>query len=201
MAFNGQEAMRAFIQAKLDEHVRPEVQAIVKRGNITLAEWQEMRGNSWEFEHMYTSLDDEAFAYAVEHNLKNCAQRERPCVTYDEACTNILAPELLKRFLATTKDRDVYQYQTGQRHGYAQGWDAGIAAERAALTQQIEAMTARLRAPLAAAHPPQESDYARGRREAIETAVAHLEMAADRKGDPVLASAAEWIAENEASRG
>jgi hypothetical protein len=99
MAFKiDRDALGEWLQSKLDEHVRPEVQALVRRGNITLSEWKEFRGNSWEFEHMYCALDDEAFVYAVEHNLANCAPRERPCASYDETCTSILAPELLRRF-------------------------------------------------------------------------------------------------------
>ena len=69
-AFKGVDKIAEYLQAKLDEHVRPEVQALVKRGNITLEEWMTFRGNSWEFEHMYCALDDEAFAYAVEHTLR-----------------------------------------------------------------------------------------------------------------------------------
>jgi hypothetical protein len=106
MAFKGSKKIRKFMQAKFNEHVRPEVQELVKRGNITLEEWTSFRGNSWEFEHMYCALNDEAFAYVVEHNLKNCVRRDRLCLTYDEACTNILTPELLRRFRLTMASRN-----------------------------------------------------------------------------------------------
>ena len=84
--------------APLDEHVRPEVQALAKRGNITLAEYGQFRGNSWEHEHIVPALNDEAFAHYAAHNLLNCSRHPRPFSTYGEACSGLMAPELLRRW-------------------------------------------------------------------------------------------------------
>lgn len=48
-------------QSDLDEHVRPEIQALAKRGNVTPAEVAELRINSWEWEHLIPAMNDEAF--------------------------------------------------------------------------------------------------------------------------------------------
>ena len=48
-------------RSQLDDHVRPEVQALVRRGNVTAAEVAEMRCNSWEWEALTLAMDDEAF--------------------------------------------------------------------------------------------------------------------------------------------
>lgn len=92
--------MAALSQERLDEHVRPEIQAIVKRGGITLAEYQSLRGNSWEWEHIATALGDEAFTAYAENVIRNCQRHATPYVTYDEACSGFVAPELLKRWTA-----------------------------------------------------------------------------------------------------
>jgi hypothetical protein len=82
-----------------NENIRPEVAALAARGNVTLAEWKEFRGNSWEFEALYCKLDDEAFAYAGEHALGNSwFERTRPWKSYNELLMGQLAPELLRRF-------------------------------------------------------------------------------------------------------
>lgn len=99
MAFKGMFPTFAERHAK---HIRPEVLALVARGNVTLEEWQSFRGNSYEFHLMYGVLDDEAFAYAFEYNVKNCAPPlTPPYITYDEALRGFFAPEILKRWRAT----------------------------------------------------------------------------------------------------
>lgn len=88
----------AWNQARLDEHVSTEIQRLRKRGNVTLAEW--MESNSWEREHLYPALTDEALAHVVEHNLKNCFRRSVPSSTYEDALSQHLAPLMLERFKA-----------------------------------------------------------------------------------------------------
>ena len=85
-------------QRQLNQHVKPEIQALAKRGEVTLAEVVELRCNSWEWEHLYPAMTDEAFEHTVSHALANCGNVSSPCASYDEAVTGLLAPELLRRF-------------------------------------------------------------------------------------------------------
>lgn len=81
------------------ERVRPEIQALIRRGNVTLAEIQEIRCNSWEWESLVPAFDDEAFVDRMQYALDNCAQsKTRPFTVYDDAVKGLYAPELLKRF-------------------------------------------------------------------------------------------------------
>lgn len=96
MAFKG---IAEANQRRLDEHVRKEIQELAKRGNITLAELEEFRGNSWEHEHIVPVLDDEAFLKHAEHMLNNCRfDNSRPYRSYNEAVMGMMMPELIKRF-------------------------------------------------------------------------------------------------------
>lgn len=95
--------LREHYQRKLDEHVRPEIQSLTTRGNVTLTEVAALRCNSWEWEHLYPAMTDEAFAESVQHSLNNCARGPSPCRSYDEAVVNVFAPELLRRFQAMVK--------------------------------------------------------------------------------------------------
>ena len=85
-------------QERLDEHVRPEIQALAKRGNVTPAEVAELRINSWEWEHLTPAMNDEAFVARLEHAIKNSGWHKRPFSTYNEAVEGMYAPELLRRF-------------------------------------------------------------------------------------------------------
>jgi hypothetical protein len=93
------------VQADLDEHVRPEIQALIKRGDVTPAEVAGLACNPWEWEALVPAMNDEAFIKHVEHALANCAIRRRPFVVYDEAVVGLHAPELLKRFKARWSQR------------------------------------------------------------------------------------------------
>jgi len=85
-------------------HVREEYQQLALRGTpITLAEWKDMRMNSWERDFLIPYLDDEALCWTVQHNLSNCSvRRANPCSTYEDALVNLLAPELMKRLQEKT---------------------------------------------------------------------------------------------------
>lgn len=81
------------------ERIRPEIQALIRRGNVTLAEIQEIRCNSWEWEALVPAFDDAAFVDRMQYALDNCAQgKSRPFTVYDDAVKGLYAPELLKRF-------------------------------------------------------------------------------------------------------
>lgn len=83
-------------------HIRPEMLALSKReAPVTLAEWQALRVNGYELHIIAPRLDDEAFAYAIEHNLKNCRlPGVAPYRSYDEALVGFYAPEMLRRWRA-----------------------------------------------------------------------------------------------------
>lgn len=79
--------------------ISEEIEALVKRGNITLAEYKELRVNSWEHEHVISALDDEAYCWCVEHAFLNAARPgKRPYSTYEEALVHLHVPELLRRW-------------------------------------------------------------------------------------------------------
>lgn len=92
--------LAAKAQADLDEHVSPEIQALLRRGNVTPAEVAELRCNSWEWELLVQVMTDDAFVARVEHALENCSRHKQPFVSYDEAVQGLYAPELLRRFKA-----------------------------------------------------------------------------------------------------
>ncbi len=92
-----------------DPNIKPETQALCDRGNITLAEYKEFRGNSWEHDLVHKNLDLEALVHATKHNLDNCKfsnHKNDPCTTYEDALVNILAPELVRRCEELLKFQD-----------------------------------------------------------------------------------------------
>lgn len=125
------DAISRLYQSRLDEHVRPEIQALVKRGHITLDEYKNLRCNSWEWDHVHGALDDEALVYAVEHNLKNCFPKSHPCTTYSDSLAAIFAPELLRRFKA---NRDAYA------KGRREAIEEAVRFFRAATAEQVRAL-------------------------------------------------------------
>jgi len=114
-------------QRRLDQHVKPEIQALAKRGRVTLAEVLELRCNSWEWEHLVPAMTDEAFEHAVQHAISNCARAPSPCSTYDESIATLLGPELLRRFqnLRVTSERMARALMSDHYMGTIQGEGAG----------------------------------------------------------------------------
>ena len=102
-------------QATLDEHVRPEIQALAKRGDITPAEVAEIRCNSWEWEHLIPAMNDEAFVAQMEHAVKNCSLHKQPSSSYDEAVQGLYAPELLRRFKLATQINEAVREALGRK--------------------------------------------------------------------------------------
>lgn len=87
----------------MNDFIRTEIRDLVARGSITVEEYNKLRCNSYEWEAMVPALDDEAFAAAMQHALKNCNPGGRPYITYDKAVCGLYGPELLKRFSAATR--------------------------------------------------------------------------------------------------
>ncbi len=91
------------------ERIRPEIKNLIKRGNITVAEHEEIRCNSWEREALVPALNDEAFVKQMRRALDNCfTTRDRPFTTYNQAVEGLYAPELLERFAASTRDAKTF---------------------------------------------------------------------------------------------
>jgi hypothetical protein len=83
----------------VSEHIRPEIAALIARGNITLTELNELRCNSWEWQAMVPAMNDEAFVDRMEYALKNCfTPARRPFSTYNEAVEGLWAPQLIRRY-------------------------------------------------------------------------------------------------------
>lgn len=88
-------------QAEHDAHIRPEFRTLAERGNVTIAEAKELRGNSWEWELLVPAYDTQAFLEQLQHTLDNCFHdRRRPCVSYPDALAELYVPELVRRYKA-----------------------------------------------------------------------------------------------------
>jgi hypothetical protein len=105
-----------------EANIRPEIRALIARGNITLTELNELRCNSWEWQAMVPAMNDEAFIDRMEYALKNCfTPARRPFSTYNEAVEGLWAPELLKRFSKMQAELSAY---TRAADNYAESLDA-----------------------------------------------------------------------------
>lgn len=83
----------------MSEHISPEIEALIARGNVTLVELIGLRCNSWEWQALVPAMTDEAFIDRMQYALDNCfTPHRRPFSTYNEAVEGLWAPELLKRF-------------------------------------------------------------------------------------------------------
>jgi len=82
-----------------NERIRPEIKNLIARGEITVAELEELRCNSWEWQALVPALSDEALVKQMQHALDNCfTTHRRPFSTYNEAVEGLYAPELIRRF-------------------------------------------------------------------------------------------------------
>lgn len=90
------------IRAERLSHVRPEIQELANRGNVTYTEYRDLRMNSWEQEHIWPALTDAALVAIIKgHILPHCSPKSRPsrpCITYDESLIHLFMPTLLDRF-------------------------------------------------------------------------------------------------------
>lgn len=104
-------------RAEKESHIRPEIRALIERGNSTLAEYNDLRCNSWEWEALVPALSIEALIAATEHTIKNCSRARSPALTYDEAIHSVYTPELIKRLkaLAETSTGDLAAHITDQK--------------------------------------------------------------------------------------
>jgi hypothetical protein len=90
-----------------EDHVKPEIAALVRRGSITLTEVKELRANSWEWEAIAVACNDEAFLHLLEQKLANCEVRNRrPAATYVESVVHLMVPELIRRFKGERRAKD-----------------------------------------------------------------------------------------------
>lgn len=115
-------------EGESDERIRPEVRALAARPEpVTLAEWKEFRGNSWEQELLIPRLDDEALAFHVEHCLKNCNYEGRvPSSSYDQLLIRLLAPELLRRLKRLGEEREEMRSLWLQETARARGAESRV---------------------------------------------------------------------------
>ena len=91
-------------QKEAELRIRPEIAALVARGNVTQAELNELRCNSWEWEALVPAMTDEVFVGSMWHALENCfTPTTRPFVTYNKAVEGLYAPELLRRYKTIRK--------------------------------------------------------------------------------------------------
>ena len=82
----------------IDCLVRPEIKALVAKGNISLNIYKELRMNSYEMWTVYPALSDRALAYAISQHLSQVAPFGKLPSTYEETCLHVLLPLLLDRF-------------------------------------------------------------------------------------------------------
>jgi hypothetical protein len=81
--------------------IKPEFAALIARGNVTLAEVKELRGNSADWRALVPALDNEAFIHTFEHCIDNCGvSRLGREGTYDYALQHVYAPEAARRLRA-----------------------------------------------------------------------------------------------------
>jgi hypothetical protein len=90
------------VRAEWNSHIKPEIRALIERGNITIPEWENLRMNSWEQEEIVPAMSDELLARVIRHTLKNCNWRRKPATTYDEAL-QLYAEEAARRLEAIGK--------------------------------------------------------------------------------------------------
>lgn len=87
----------------MSENIRPELQKLIDRGNVTLDEIKELRCNSWEWDALVPAMSDDALLDRMQYAIDNCARgRVKPSLVYEDWVIGVFAPELMKR-LATTK--------------------------------------------------------------------------------------------------
>lgn len=109
MAFKGFEDTRRRLYEEYHSHVDDWVRERVASGRIiTHAEFQEMRGNSWERKLLYPLLDNEALIHLTRYCIGNSSpMRDQlhgiPAV-YDESVIHVLAPLLIQRLEKAEKE-------------------------------------------------------------------------------------------------
>lgn len=96
-----------------ESHIKPEIRALIDRGNVTCLEWENLRMNSWERESIVPAMSNELLARTIRYALKNCNRRRVPASTYDEAL-QLYAEEAARRLeAANAQIRDLLQFLQG----------------------------------------------------------------------------------------
>lgn len=76
-------------------NIRPDIQALCDRGNITVEEYESLQCNGDEWRLVQEHLSPEALIHAARHCLKNCGTPLR-IFNYEHALVAILAPQLVR---------------------------------------------------------------------------------------------------------
>lgn len=87
-------------RAEFMSHVRPEIVALVERGDITWAEYEVLRANSYERHLMHPRLTDDALLKLFDHCMQQLGNRFSELMMpkhYGEQVTFVLAPLLADR--------------------------------------------------------------------------------------------------------
>lgn len=80
--------------------IKPEIAALIKRGNVTVEEMRNLRANSYEWESLTPALSNEALIERTNQAIDNCPRAHVPAQSYTEAVHAVFAPELIKRMQA-----------------------------------------------------------------------------------------------------
>ena len=93
-------------------HIRPEILALAKRGDVTWDEYSSLRANSYEQEELYPALTDDAMIRLVsEIILPNCSPVRSlgPATTYSESLVKNFVPLLLERLSLLQPEKNACQ--------------------------------------------------------------------------------------------
>lgn len=88
--------------------IRPEIRALLARGNVTPAEVEELRCNSYEWEALVPVMNNEALIGRMEHAFENCSHVGKPASSYNDAVVGVFAPELLRRFKFAAQEAQTF---------------------------------------------------------------------------------------------
>ena len=81
----------------VDVLIKPEVQKLIDRGNVTYEEYEKLYLNSYERYALYPVMTTEALlTFCRKHILPNLTQKLYP-TTYEEAVLTVLFPLLLSK--------------------------------------------------------------------------------------------------------
>jgi hypothetical protein len=79
--------------------MKPEIRALIERGNITLDEIKALRCNSEEWRAIYPKLDDEALEWMAQHFAANTGSSH--VSSYASELASLFVPEIVTRWAET----------------------------------------------------------------------------------------------------
>ena len=83
---------------------KPEVKALLERGDVTLDDIKNLRCNSLEWHALQLKMTDKAFLDRMHHAMAN-SHIDLRLTTYNDAVIGHFAPELMRRFEALVELR------------------------------------------------------------------------------------------------